>query len=62
VNSFSHAQDEKKHHEGDDEHDDDDDCSPPPTTTTPEPASLALFGTGVLVLAGAGYWRRRRND
>jgi hypothetical protein len=63
VNSLSQALDDKKHDEGDDEGDDehDADCSPPPTVT-PEPASLALVGTGVLVLAGVGYMRRRHDD
>jgi hypothetical protein len=59
VTSFSHALDETTHNEGDDK--DDDDCLPPPTTTSPEPATMALFGTGMFVLAGAGYLRRRRS-
>lgn len=33
--------------------------SVPPVTTTPEPASLALFGTGLLALLGQSTIRRR---
>lgn len=33
--------------------------TPPPVTATPEPATLALFGTGLLAIGG---WARRRRD
>jgi hypothetical protein len=32
------------------------------TTTTPEPATLALFATGLMGLAPAARWRRRRDS
>jgi hypothetical protein len=37
-------------------------CPPPPltTTTTPEPATIALVGTGILVLASKQFTRWRR--
>lgn len=41
------------HEEGDDH------CFPDPTTTTPEPATLALIGTGLIALAGGASRRRR---
>lgn len=40
---------------------DDEDCGPH-TTTTPEPATIALVGTGMMALVGSGITSRRRTN